>query len=90
MPWLNRRLIAVYVNGNRRGTMMEDAQAPDSDVVKEHFPNDPDGWLYKMQPWFEFGPALSGNSIPFNNRRLVQPQFVHDHGRGEKNGALSL
>jgi hypothetical protein len=67
VPWLNRRDVVVYVNGNRRGTLMEDAQTPDGDVVKEHFPNDPDGFLYKMQPWFEFGPAPSGGSIPFNN-----------------------
>jgi regulation of enolase protein 1 (concanavalin A-like superfamily) len=67
VPWLNRRFVAVYVNGNRRGILMEDAQTPDSDMVKEHFPNDRDGFLYKMQPWFEFGPAPSGNSIPFNN-----------------------
>ncbi len=66
-PWLYRHYVAVYVNGSRRGTLMEDAQTPDGDVVKEHFPNDPDGWLYKMQPWFEFGPFPSGNSIPFNN-----------------------
>ena len=32
---------------------MEDTQVPSSDVVKEHFPNDSDGFLYKMQPWFE-------------------------------------
>jgi regulation of enolase protein 1 (concanavalin A-like superfamily) len=67
VPWLNRHLVAIYVNGNRRGMLLEDAQTPDGDVVKEHFPNDPDGWLYKMQPWFEFGPAPTGNSIPFNN-----------------------
>jgi len=67
VPWLNRRYVAVYVNGNRRGTLMEDAQCPDSDVVKEHWPNDPDGFLYKMQPWFEFGPFPSGDAIPFNN-----------------------
>jgi hypothetical protein len=67
VPWLNRRYVAVYVNGNRRGTLMEDAQCPDSDVVKEHFPNDPDGWLYKMQPWFEFGPAPGAASIMFAN-----------------------
>src|SRR5438067_12562828 len=53
--------------GSRRGTLMEDTQTPDADVVKEHFPNDSDGWLYKMQPWFEFGPQPSGPSIPFNN-----------------------
>ncbi len=67
VPWLNRRYVAVYVNGNRRGTLMEDAQCPDGDTVKEHWPNDPDGFLYKMQPWFEFGPFPSGDSIPFNN-----------------------
>ncbi len=67
VPWLNRRYVAVYVNGNRRGTLMEDTQCPDSDVVKEYFPNDTGGFLYKMQPWFEFGPAPSGISIAFNN-----------------------
>jgi hypothetical protein len=67
VPWLYRHHVAVYVNGVRRGTLMEDAQTPDADVVKEHFPNDSDGWLYKMQPWFEFGPFPQGNAIPFNN-----------------------
>jgi regulation of enolase protein 1 (concanavalin A-like superfamily) len=68
VPWLNRRFVAVYVNGNRRGSLMEDAQTPGSDVVKEHFPNDPDGLLYKMQPWFEFGRVPSGGgSIAFTN-----------------------
>lgn len=67
VPWLNRRYVAVYVNGNRRGTLMEDAQTPDADVVKEYFPNDKDGWLYKMQPWFEFAPTPSGSRIGFNN-----------------------
>ena len=47
---------------------MEDAQTPDSDVVKEHFPNDSGGWLYKMQPWFEFAPALNGEGINFDNQ----------------------
>jgi hypothetical protein len=65
VPWLNRRFVAVYVNGNRRGPLMEDTQTPDSDVVKEHFSNDADGWLYKMQPWFEFAPQPNGASIGF-------------------------
>ena len=67
VPWLNRRYVAVYVNGNRRGTLMEDAQCPDADVVAEHWPDDKDGWLYKMQPWFEFAPVPSGNWIGFDN-----------------------
>ena len=65
VPWLNRRYAAVYVNGNRRGTLMEDTQCPDADVVKEHFPNDTGGYLYKMQPWFEFAAAPSGGTIGF-------------------------
>ena len=67
VPWLNRRYVAVYVNGNRRGYLMEDTQVPDGDMVKEHWPNDSGGDLYKMQPWFEFAPAPSGISIGFNN-----------------------
>jgi hypothetical protein len=67
VPWLYRHYVAVYVNGVRRGTLMEDAQTPDADLVKEHFPNDADGWLYKMQPWFEFAPTPSGYSMGFNN-----------------------
>ncbi len=63
VPWLNRRFVAVYVNGNRRGQLMEDAQTPDGDMVKEYFPNDKGGFLFKMQPWFEFAPTLSGHSM---------------------------
>jgi hypothetical protein len=67
VPWLYKRYVAVYVNGNRRDTLMEDTQVPSSDVVKEHFPNDPDGFLYKMQPWFEMAPFPSGATMAFNN-----------------------
>jgi hypothetical protein len=64
VPWGYRRFVAVYVNGNRRGgNLMEDAQVPDGDMVKQYFPNDTDGFLYKMQPWFEFAPFPSGYSI---------------------------
>src|ERR1019366_2740955 len=72
VPWLNRRYVAVYVNGNRRGNLMEDAQCPDADLVKEYFPNDPDGHLYKMQPWFEFAPSLSGVSMADNNESMCK------------------
>ena len=66
VPWLYKRLVAVYVNGSRRGVLMEDTQVPDGDMVKECFPNDPDGFLYKMQPWFEFSPLPAGSTITFN------------------------
>ena len=68
VPWLYKRYVAVYVNGNRRnGNLMEDTQLPNGDVVKEHFPNDDGGFLYKMQPWFEMGPIPIGDSIGFSN-----------------------
>ena len=67
VPWLNRRYVVVYVNGNRRLTLMEDAQVPDSDVVKEHFSKDSGGYLYKMQPWFELAPFLSGYTMGADN-----------------------
>ncbi len=67
VPWLNRRYVAVYVNGNRRLNLMEDAQVPDGDIVKQHFPNDTTGFLYKMQPWFEMAPYLSGYGMGADN-----------------------
>ena len=72
VPWLSKRYVAVYVNGNRRGTLMEDTQVPGSDVVKEHFPNDTGGFLYKMQPWFEMAPFPSGATMAFNNNAFCQ------------------
>jgi hypothetical protein len=67
-PWLYKRYVAVYVNGSRRGVLMHDRQNPGADVVKEHFPNDSDGFLYKMRIWFEFAPSPSGSSLGFDNQ----------------------
>ncbi|HEX3717620.1 MAG TPA: lamin tail domain-containing protein [Verrucomicrobiae bacterium] len=67
VPWLYHRKVNVFVNGNRRGMIMEDTQVPNSDVVKEYFPNDDDGFLYKLNPWFEFAAAPSGISIAYVN-----------------------
>ena len=67
VPWLYKRYVAVYVNGNRRGTLMEDTQYPNADLVKEWFPDDTDGYLYKLQPWFEFAPFPYGSYMDFDN-----------------------
>lgn len=66
-PWINRRYVAVYVNGTRRGYLMEDALRPTVSVPDEYFPNDSGGTLMKIQPWFEFGPTASGNYFPWAN-----------------------
>ena len=71
VPWLYKRLVAVYVNGSRRGVLMEDTQVPTSDMVKEYFPNDTTGYMYKMQPWFEFAPFPTGSTIAFNENEWV-------------------
>jgi hypothetical protein len=67
VPWVNRRYVAVYVNGRRRGAFMEDALRPSGSVEDEYFPDDTGGRLYKFQPWFEFG-LPSGNSISWANQ----------------------
>ena len=66
LPWNYRRYVNVFINGNQRqpSALMEDTQTPDADVVGEHFPNDKDGDLFKLQPWFEF----ADNGQTFDNQ----------------------
>lgn len=53
-PWLNRRFVAVYVNGTRRGKLMEDACRPTAgNVHEQYFSDDDDGQFFKMQRWYE-------------------------------------
>jgi hypothetical protein len=62
LPWNYRRFVNMFVNGFRKGgttTMMEDTETPGNDVVESRFPDNPDGRLYKLQPWFE---VADGNS----------------------------
>ena len=73
LPYNYRRFVAFYFNGNRKqqGTsvFMEDTQTPGSDVVRQRFPNDSNGNLYKIQPWFEFDDVsvVGGGGAGFNN-----------------------
>jgi hypothetical protein len=41
---------------------MEDTQTPGADQIKELWPNDSNGFLYKNNSWFEGAPALDGGS----------------------------
>ncbi|MCX6905383.1 MAG: lamin tail domain-containing protein, partial [Verrucomicrobia bacterium] len=68
LVWENRRYYVCYVNGNRHGPLMEDAQVPGADLVKQYFPNDNNGWLYKNHSWFEGDHLQAGDgSMPYNN-----------------------
>jgi hypothetical protein len=49
----NRRYYVYYVNGVRHAPAMEDAQVPGTDMIKEYWPNDSNGLLYKNHGWFE-------------------------------------
>ncbi len=72
LPYNYRRFVSLYVNGTRRapaaGGLMEDTQVPNGDVLEERFPDDKDGDLFKMQPWFEFDTAFTGQSSAFENK----------------------
>src|SRR6185436_169368 len=61
LPSNYRRSINFIINGTRRSgnALMEDSQTPGSDVIDSQFPDDPDGNLYKLQPWFEFSDAVT-------------------------------
>lgn len=64
----NRRYYVFYVNGVRHAPLMEDAQVPDADLLKEYFPNDNGGFLFKNHSWFEGDVAPTGNAyMNFNN-----------------------
>ena len=63
LPWNYRRFVHMIVNGVKKGTaaqIMEDTERGGDDFVDTRFPDDRDGHLYKMQPWFEVD---DGNSL---------------------------
>ena len=69
LPWNYRRAINMYFNGVRPGgpnELMEDTETPGSDVISSRFPDDPDGNLYKLQPWFEVDDGTA-RSLGFAN-----------------------
>ncbi len=65
LPYNYRRFVNMFFNGNRRGgttSIMEDTQTPGADVLNSVFPDDPDGPLYKIQPWFETDDIATGST----------------------------
>jgi hypothetical protein len=49
-----RRHIHVVMNGVHRGTIYDDAQQPNSEMLDEYHPNDSERQLRKIESWFEF------------------------------------
>ncbi len=61
-PFNYRRYVRVFVNGQSRANVFEDAQQPNSDMIDQWFPDGNDGSLHKIEDWFEFDDAGSGFS----------------------------
>ncbi|HYG22244.1 MAG TPA: lamin tail domain-containing protein [Verrucomicrobiae bacterium] len=53
-PYNHRRHVHMFVNGQRRGTIYDDTQQPNSELIGEYFPDDEAGQLRKIESWFEF------------------------------------
>lgn len=49
-----RRYFHMFLNGQERGMIFEDAQQPSGDLVDEWFPGKTGGDLHKVEDWFEF------------------------------------
>jgi hypothetical protein len=78
LPYLYRRMVAMYVNGTRKAggnagpdALMEDTQRPGGELIDEFFPDETEGRLYKLQPWFEFDDVnvTAGGGAGFDNER---------------------
>lgn len=54
VPSLRRRFVHLFVNGLRRGKIYEDCQKPDRDVLRQFYPDDENGDLFKLDDGFEF------------------------------------
>ncbi|MCL5099335.1 MAG: lamin tail domain-containing protein, partial [Candidatus Omnitrophica bacterium] len=61
LAYNERRYVHLFVNGVHRGMIMEDTQVPDRDVVKEVFPDDPKGELFKAAIWYESDNIMTDN-----------------------------
>ena len=68
LPRNTRRYYVYYVNGVRHAPLMEDSQVPGTDMIKEYWPNDSNGLLFKNHAWFEGDLAEQpGGYMNFNN-----------------------
>ena len=53
-----RRHVHMMFNGIRRGTIYQDGQQPNSEMLKQYFPDDSRSELRKIEDWFEYSDDL--------------------------------
>ncbi|HEY0550788.1 MAG TPA: lamin tail domain-containing protein, partial [Verrucomicrobiae bacterium] len=71
----HRRHVYVFFNGVRRGTIYEDAQQPNGDMLEEYYPGDTHGELRKIEDWFEY--ANDGQAFTVNTRNDIGSQSAY-------------
>ncbi|MBI1840159.1 MAG: lamin tail domain-containing protein [Verrucomicrobia bacterium] len=84
LPYNARRYVNLFVNGTRRGQIIEDTQVPNRDVTQEWFPADPDGDLYKTAIWYDVDNVLSDD---FSSSRMDASMANFTTTGGEKKTA---
>ncbi|HXJ76774.1 MAG TPA: lamin tail domain-containing protein, partial [Candidatus Dormibacteraeota bacterium] len=62
LPFNYQRYVHFYVNGTRRAALMQDTQKPDRDSVRQWFPGEDDGELFKVQIWREYDAAVNNTT----------------------------
>jgi hypothetical protein len=55
LPICYQRLVHITLNGYAHSDVYADSHHVDSDYIKESFPDNSDGQLFKFDDWFEFG-----------------------------------
>lgn len=82
VPYLHRRYIHLFFNGSQRSVftgvtgnfVYEDAQQPNSAYLEQWYPGNADGYLHKIEDWFEFnttGTAFGNNDADFTRRVIT-------------------
>ncbi|MEM7390861.1 MAG: lamin tail domain-containing protein, partial [Verrucomicrobiota bacterium] len=86
LPNNYRRYIHYFINGVRRqgnhGILYEDTQRPNRDLIREWYPDESEGELYKTDPWFEATPA--GDIIVSMIVRPLLQSFTNNVGEKKK------
>ncbi len=66
IPFNHRRYVRLHVNGvteTSRGSIYEDSQQVNSDLIESWSPESPGGDLYKIEQWFEFNDAFGTTQV---------------------------
>ncbi len=60
LPFNYTRFVNLYVNGAQRNSIMEDMQTPGADQLRQWYPGDADGDLFKVSVWAEYADDAAG------------------------------